>query len=83
MSDPSTPTDWQWGPLPQVSGWFAVRRCWDPAEGIFPDAAWVHHGRIAWSNDGGIFLSTGEASYAGPFPTEEEAQAWAEAHDVM
>ena len=80
MSGTTTqPSDWCWDPMPAVDGWFAVIRCWEPEEGMFPDAVWADKGKVAYPHDGG--LTTDGSGYAGPFPTEAAAREWAEAHD--
>ncbi len=65
--------------MPAVDGWFAVIRCWEPEEGMFPDAVWASKGKVAEAHDGGLTLDG--SGHAGPFPTEAAARAWAEAHD--
>jgi len=80
MSGTTTqPSDWCWDPMPAVDGWFAVIRCWEPEEGMFPDAAWADNGKVAYPHDGG--MTTDGSGHAGPFPTEAAAREWAEAHD--
>ena len=74
-----TPDDWCWDPMPDVDGWFAVIRSWDPEEGVFPGVAWATAGKIEWPDSNGVSLDG--SGHAGPFPTKAEALAWAEAHD--
>ena len=64
--------------MPAVDGWFAVVRCWDENEGMFPDAAWAEKGKVPHPHNGGM-MSDG-SQHAGPFPSEAEARKWAEAH---
>ncbi len=75
----SSPTEWCWDPLPAVDGWFAVIRCWEIEEGMFPAVAWATAGKVAWPHSNG--MTTDGSGHAGPFPTRAEAQAWADAHD--
>ena len=73
------PTDWCWDPMPAVNGWFAVIRCWDPAEGMFPGAAWATGGKVLPPANNG--MATDGSGHAGPFPTEARARKWAYDHD--
>lgn len=60
---------------PTAVGWYAALKCWDPEEGLFPDA-------LYW--DGAKWLNQTRASYSfmpEVFPTAEEAKAWAYKHD--
>lgn len=82
MSEPNkeAPTDWCYERMPPVTGWFAVLRCWDPEEGIFPGTAYATEGRVEWPDSSGI-LPDGSSGHAGPFATQEEAKKWAHDHD--
>jgi hypothetical protein len=72
-------TDWCWDPMPAVDGWFAVIRCWDSREGMFPDAVWVTAGKVDRAENNG--MASDGSGHAGPFETKAEALQWAEAHD--
>jgi hypothetical protein len=79
MPDPTIATNWTFDPMPAVDGWFAVIKSWDPVEGMFADVVYANHGIVPWPFDGGMGVR-GEG-HAGPFATQEEAIAWADAHD--
>ena len=80
MSDPrNAPTDWCWDPMPAVDGWFAVIRCWEPEEGMFPGAVWATNGQVESSDNGG--MTTDGSGHAGPFSTKAEALSWGYDHD--
>lgn len=67
------PTEWCWDSLPSnAAGSYAVLRCYDPAEGMFPDSVMAP---ASWPANRAI------AAYAGPFPTKQAAEDWAYAHD--
>lgn len=69
----SEPTEWCWDCLPSnAAGSYAVVRCYDAAEGMFPDSVVAP---ASWPADMAII------AHAGPFPTEADALRWAEAHD--
>lgn len=58
------------------TGWYAVLRCWDPREGIFPGAVWWYEtegGR--WEGTGGVI------GHAGPFVGRTAAEKWAYDND--
>lgn len=76
----TVPDEWTYEPMPPIDGWFAVIRCWEIEEGMFPDAVWATAGKVAWPENGGI-ADDGQTGHAGPFPTKEMATAWAYAHD--
>ena len=65
--------------MPAVDGWFAVIRCWEPEEGMFPDATWADKG--SFHRDDGGLATDGSGGHAGLFPTMAAAREWAEAHD--
>ena len=73
------PTDWCWDPMPAVDGWFAVVRCWDLDEGMFPDAVWVEGGKVGPHDSGGMMADGSQ--HAGPFATKAEALKWGCDHD--
>jgi hypothetical protein len=75
----SAPQNWCWDPMPPVDGWFAVIRCYEVEEGMFPGVAWATAGKVEWPDDGGMTLDG--SGHAGPFATKAEALEWAEAHD--
>lgn len=77
---PSAPTEWCYEPMPPVTGWFAVQMCYEVEEGVFPGAAYVVEGKVDWPESRGM-AKNGCTGHAGPFETEEEARAWAYAHD--
>ena len=79
MPDPTAITDWSWGPMPAVSGWFAVVRSWDPAEGMSAGVVYANQGIVSWPGSNGMAL--GGRGHAGPFATQAAALAWADAHD--
>jgi hypothetical protein len=57
---------------PEVVGWYAVLRCWEPQEGIFPGSSY-------W--DGKGWYESAVTAHSGPFPSEKEAEVWADEHD--
>lgn len=71
----NTPTDWTWYEEPPGLGWYAILECWEPEEGMFPGATLVQSLPLAGSHASGL------VAHAGPFPTREAAEAWAQAHD--
>lgn len=73
------PTDWCWDPMPAVDGWFAVIKCYEVEEGMFPAAVWVKGGKWAEADDGG--MTTDGSGHAGPFAARKEAEDWGYAHD--
>jgi hypothetical protein len=69
----TTPTGWTDGNKPAEPGWYAVVQCWDPEEGLFPDAAlWLGD---KWAE------KTAVVSHAGPFADRQAAEDWADEHD--
>lgn len=68
------PTDWDWDhDNPTEVGWHAIVYMWDPEEGSF-------FGTAQW--DGSKWLSNYPITgFAGPFPTQQEASDWADAHE--
>jgi hypothetical protein len=82
MSEPSkeAPTDWCYERMPPVTGWFAVLRCYDSEEGIFPSTAYFTDGAVEWPETRSI-AADGSSGHAGPFGSEQEAREWAYAHD--
>lgn len=71
----STPQDWCWEPMPPIDGWFAVIRCWELAEGMWPGAAWATAGKIEWPDNNGLAFDG--SGHAGPFATKSKALEWA------
>lgn len=71
----STPADWTWHEEPQSLGWYAILQCWEPEEGSFPEVVLVRSLPL----DARLVESL--VAYAGPFPTEELAEAWLQQHD--
>lgn len=70
----NTPTDWCWDSLPSnAAGPHAVLRCYDPAEGMFPDSLMAP---ANWPADRAI------VAHAGPFPTKQAAEGWAYANTL-
>lgn len=65
--------DWTPGD-PSTPGIYAIVVCWDPCEGMFPNVSTWDGAR--WVRPPGPI-----SFYRGPFATEAEAWAWAEAHD--
>jgi hypothetical protein len=65
--------DWTWSSKPPTPGLYAIMYCWEIQEGIFTSTS--RWNGDAWTND---YPVTG---YAGPFHTEAEAKAWADAHN--
>ena len=49
---------------PAVDGWYAVTICYDPHEGMFPDAE---------DSLGGTFERSNVLAYFGPFESKQEA----------
>jgi hypothetical protein len=60
---------------PETDGWYAVVKCWDSEEGMFPDVCKFSGGKWAGNFESAI------SAFCGPFPTEAEAQDWANRHD--
>ena len=61
---------------PTEPGWYATLHCWDANEGVFPGATqWTGS---AWETENRHAAVVG---YAGPFPSQEEASAWADVND--
>jgi hypothetical protein len=57
---------------PPLSGWYAVLRCWEPEEGVFPDA--VH-----WpSDDWDVWIVRRSPK---PFASHGDALDWAYEND--
>jgi hypothetical protein len=78
MTD-ATPTEWSFDPLPSnATGWFAVIRCWDAAERMFPSTAWAEDSAF---KDEPAVARDGCTGHAGPFLTEDEALRWGYDHD--
>lgn len=65
--------EWKYNATPTADGWYAVLKCWDAEEGIFPDAA-LRTGET-WSEPAIL-------AFNGPFATQEEAYAWARENDI-
>ena len=65
--------DWTPGD-PNTPGIYAIVVCWDLCEGMFPNVG-------TWDGARWIRPAGPISFYRGPFATEAEARAWAEAHD--
>lgn len=71
------PTEWTWEGGPTEPGIYAVARCYDPEDGVFPDHdEWrgPFQPSRKWSGKGVV-------GFAGPFQTVKAARDWAYAHD--
>lgn len=74
-----------WVPLcdyePAISGWFAVKVCYDVNEGILTDIAWcnVYEDVVVWEWP----HSSEIICCKGPYSTKEEAQKEAEKDDEI
>lgn len=60
---------------PTVVGWYATTNCWDPEEGIFPDANYWTGSN--WASDAPVSQRS-DMTFDGP----DDARAWAYAHDA-
>ena len=72
------PTEWRWGPIPKVSGWFAVLCRWEGEDGMYPGVAFADDGHLDDPDSSGMIMDG--CGYAGPFDTRAQAQEWASAH---
>lgn len=61
--------------IPTEPGWYAVTRCWEPAEGVFPGACFYDGAK--WSEASGLFQRSPKT-----FASEEKAERWAYEHDL-
>jgi hypothetical protein len=61
---------------PDSEGWYAVRVCWDPVEGVCSGTAyWDGNG---WRSDGWSIVAFSDSAFA----TEKEALEWAYANEL-
>jgi len=69
--------DWIWfgDKSPKEPGWYATRRCWDPREGIFPDAHYWNGEK--WNPRANLSVTY----YKTPFDSEDEAREFSVAND--
>jgi hypothetical protein len=71
--------EWLFDDQPDEPGWYAIIKCWDPEEGLFPDAARWDGAR--WLDNRDRDVTAPISQHAGPFESEATAGKWADDND--